>query len=203
MAWNTDLRWRLPLTCLLLQVALVVLFGVFVRYNPDADAHWVEDKQHANSSSDLDNEFYYRYPSKCRRPAGPRSAQLSGSPPGPESCLAAPLQPTLGTRAGAGVGDAAHGSREVGDPGSLVQLYPYSPGQGPRWLIYLPALLPGEVGGTMAPKLCWLGEGEGAPPNPWASKRRGLEHGLESPHLTSLWALPFTRWVTLGKCQPR
>lgn len=92
---------------------------------------------------------------------------------------------------------------EVGDPGSLVQLYPYSPGQGPRWLIYLPALLPGEVGGTMAPKLCWLGEGEGAPPNPWASKRRGLEHGLESPHLTSLWALPFTRWVTLGKCQPR
>lgn len=63
MAWNTDLRWRLPLTCLLLQVALVVLFGVFVRYNPDADAHWVEDKQHANSSSDLDNEFYYRYPS--------------------------------------------------------------------------------------------------------------------------------------------
>lgn len=58
MAWNTDLRWRLPLTCLLLQVALVVLFGVFVRYNPDADAHWVEDKQHANSSSDLDNEFY-------------------------------------------------------------------------------------------------------------------------------------------------
>lgn len=93
--------------------------------------------------------------------------------------------------------------REVGDPGSLVQLYPYSPGQGPRWLIYLPALLPGEVGGTMAPKLCWLGEGEGAPPNPWASKRRGLEHGLESPHLTSLWALPFTRWVTLGKCQPR
>lgn len=109
MAWNTDLRWRLPLTCLLLQVALVVLFGVFVRYNPDADAHWVEDKQHANSSSDLDNEFYYRYPSKCRRPAGPRSAQLSGSPPGPESCLAAPLQPTLGARAGAGVGDAAHG----------------------------------------------------------------------------------------------
>ncbi|ELK18261.1 Ammonium transporter Rh type C [Pteropus alecto] len=62
MAWNTNLRWRLPLTCLLLQVALVVLFGVFVRYDRDADAHWVEDKLHSNSS-DLDNEFYYRYPS--------------------------------------------------------------------------------------------------------------------------------------------
>lgn len=106
MAWNTNLRWRLPLTCLLLQVALVVLFGVFVRYDRDADAHWVEDKLHSNSS-DLDNEFYYRYPSKSRRPAGPRVPQLRGSPPGPEPCLAAPPQPTLGTRAGARGGDAA------------------------------------------------------------------------------------------------
>ncbi|XP_037367333.1 ammonium transporter Rh type C [Talpa occidentalis] len=63
MAWNTDLRWRLPLACLLLQVALVVLFGVFVRYDPDADAHWVAEKRSRNVSSDLDNEFYYRYPS--------------------------------------------------------------------------------------------------------------------------------------------
>ncbi|XP_007516709.1 ammonium transporter Rh type C isoform X2 [Erinaceus europaeus] len=63
MAWNTDLRWRLPLTCLLLQVALVVLFGVFVRYHPDADAHWADQKAAGNVSSDLDNEFYYRYPS--------------------------------------------------------------------------------------------------------------------------------------------
>ncbi|XP_036133995.1 ammonium transporter Rh type C [Molossus molossus] len=63
MAWNTNLRWRLPLTCLLLQVAMVVLFGVFVRYDPDADAHWMEEKGPGNLSSDLDNEFYYRYPS--------------------------------------------------------------------------------------------------------------------------------------------
>ncbi|XP_066095248.1 ammonium transporter Rh type C [Saccopteryx bilineata] len=63
MAWNTNLRWRLPLTCLLLQVALVVLFGVFVRYSPEADAHWIEYKKTRNVSSDLDNEFYYRYPS--------------------------------------------------------------------------------------------------------------------------------------------
>ncbi|XP_057350677.1 ammonium transporter Rh type C isoform X2 [Manis pentadactyla] len=63
MAWNTNLRWRLPATCLLLEVAMVVLFGVFVRYQPDADARWTEDKLSRNVTSDLDNEFYYRYPS--------------------------------------------------------------------------------------------------------------------------------------------
>ncbi|XP_037691270.1 ammonium transporter Rh type C [Choloepus didactylus] len=62
MAWNTNLRWRLPLTCLLLQVVMVVLFGVFVRYDPEADAHWKE-KRRGNISSDVENDFYYRYPS--------------------------------------------------------------------------------------------------------------------------------------------
>uniref|UniRef100_A0A2I3GRX1 Ammonium transporter Rh type C n=1 Tax=Nomascus leucogenys TaxID=61853 RepID=A0A2I3GRX1_NOMLE len=89
MAWNTNLRWRLPLTCLLLQVAMVILFGVFVRYDFDADAHWWTDRKHKNSS-DVENEFYYRYPSKSRRlqalprhiRAGPHlakgSAQIQG-----------------------------------------------------------------------------------------------------------------------------
>ncbi|XP_037000928.2 ammonium transporter Rh type C [Artibeus jamaicensis] len=64
MAWNTNLRWRLPLTCLLLQAAMVVLFGVFVRYDQDSDAHWMEKKGSRNvSGGDMDNEFYYRYPS--------------------------------------------------------------------------------------------------------------------------------------------
>ncbi|XP_027707265.1 ammonium transporter Rh type C [Vombatus ursinus] len=62
MAWNTNLRWRLPLTCFILQVVMVVLFGVFVRYDPEADAHWIE-KRHGNISSDIENDFYYRYPS--------------------------------------------------------------------------------------------------------------------------------------------
>nr|Q5NVA3.1 RecName: Full=Ammonium transporter Rh type C; AltName: Full=Rhesus blood group family type C glycoprotein; Short=Rh family type C glycoprotein; Short=Rh type C glycoprotein [Pongo abelii]CAI30274.1 hypothetical protein [Pongo abelii] len=53
MAWNTNLRWRLPLTCLLLEVVMVILFGVFVRYDFDADAHWWSWR----------TEFYYRYPS--------------------------------------------------------------------------------------------------------------------------------------------
>ncbi|XP_013013958.1 ammonium transporter Rh type C [Cavia porcellus] len=63
MAWNTNLRWRLPLTCLLLQVAMVVLFGVFMRYDTDADVSWWREKAHRNITTDLENEFYYRYPS--------------------------------------------------------------------------------------------------------------------------------------------
>lgn len=71
MVWNTNLRWRLPVTCLLLEVALVVLFCIFVRYDPDADAHWMDEKLAGNISSDLENEFYYRYPSKCCHAVGP------------------------------------------------------------------------------------------------------------------------------------
>ncbi|XP_006058262.3 ammonium transporter Rh type C [Bubalus kerabau] len=63
MIWNTNLRWRLPVVCLLLEVALIALFGVFVRYDMDADPHWVQEKVIKNLSTDLENEFYYRYPS--------------------------------------------------------------------------------------------------------------------------------------------
>uniref|UniRef100_A0A8I5Y844 Ammonium transporter Rh type C n=1 Tax=Rattus norvegicus TaxID=10116 RepID=A0A8I5Y844_RAT len=63
MAWNTNLRGRLPITCLILQVTMVVLFGVFVRYDIQADAHWWLEKKRKNISSDVENEFYYRYPS--------------------------------------------------------------------------------------------------------------------------------------------
>ncbi|KAM4826406.1 ammonium transporter Rh type C [Thomomys bottae] len=63
MAWNTNLRWRLPVACLALQAAMLVLFGVFVRYDADADAHWREARGPGNGSGALDNEFYYRYPS--------------------------------------------------------------------------------------------------------------------------------------------
>ncbi|CAI9157639.1 unnamed protein product [Rangifer tarandus platyrhynchus] len=63
MIWNTNLRWRLPVICLLLEVVMIVLFGVFVRYDMDADPHWVEEKAIKNLTTDLENEFYYRYPS--------------------------------------------------------------------------------------------------------------------------------------------
>ncbi|XP_021502717.1 ammonium transporter Rh type C [Meriones unguiculatus] len=63
MAWNSNLRWRLPITCLVLQLITVVLFGVFVRYDVQADPSWWLEKKTKNLSSDLENEFYYRYPS--------------------------------------------------------------------------------------------------------------------------------------------
>uniref|UniRef100_A0A8C5KKJ4 Ammonium transporter Rh type C n=1 Tax=Jaculus jaculus TaxID=51337 RepID=A0A8C5KKJ4_JACJA len=62
MAWNTNLHWRLPITCLVLQAAMVVLFGVFVRYDIHADVHWWYERNRKNLSN-MENEFYYRYPS--------------------------------------------------------------------------------------------------------------------------------------------
>ncbi|XP_034280546.1 ammonium transporter Rh type C [Pantherophis guttatus] len=63
MARNTDMRWRLPLICLVWEVAMIVLFGIFVRFNPEANvADWEKEKQQRNVS-DIENEFYFRYPS--------------------------------------------------------------------------------------------------------------------------------------------
>lgn len=41
---------------------MIVLFGVFVRFSPEADAHWEEEKQEMNLTSDIENDFYFRYP---------------------------------------------------------------------------------------------------------------------------------------------
>uniref|UniRef100_A0A8D0DCM9 Rh family C glycoprotein n=1 Tax=Sander lucioperca TaxID=283035 RepID=A0A8D0DCM9_SANLU len=41
---------------------MIILFGIFIRYNEESDPHWVEHKK-ANNLSDLDNDFYFRYPS--------------------------------------------------------------------------------------------------------------------------------------------
>ncbi|XP_063170309.1 ammonium transporter Rh type C [Candoia aspera] len=63
MAKNTDMRWRLPLVCLLWEVAMIVLFGIFVRFSPEANvADWEKEKRQRNIS-DIENEFYFRYPS--------------------------------------------------------------------------------------------------------------------------------------------
>lgn len=85
---------------------MVVLFGVFVRYEADADAHWADSKAQHNTS-DLENEFYYRYPSKSGHPAGPPEA-----PPPPQVPAALPTKSPaslLGNRGreGAGAGETA------------------------------------------------------------------------------------------------
>lgn len=114
MVWNTNLRWRLPVTCLLLQVALVVLFGVFVRYDMDADPHWIDKKEAENSTSDMENEFYYRYPSKSGHLAGRFPEAGSGAEP----CLTAHLRGLLllGNSGWAGQGGGGSCSQPPGPP---------------------------------------------------------------------------------------
>lgn len=57
------MRWKLPILCILLEIAMIVLFGVFVRYDFEADPHWGEYKNLKGISSDIENDYYYRYPS--------------------------------------------------------------------------------------------------------------------------------------------
>ncbi|XP_032906036.1 ammonium transporter Rh type C [Amblyraja radiata] len=60
---NTGMKWKLPLVCLLWQLAMIILFGVFIRYDDESDAHWIETKRIRNITSDIENDFYFRYPS--------------------------------------------------------------------------------------------------------------------------------------------
>lgn len=61
---NTDIRISLPAVCFVWQTAMIILFGVFVRYNEESDAHWSEFMKEKNISSNIENDFYYRYPSE-------------------------------------------------------------------------------------------------------------------------------------------
>ncbi|KAM6426597.1 ammonium transporter Rh type C isoform 1-T1 [Liasis olivaceus] len=63
MVKNTDMHWRLPLVCLLWEVAMIVLFGIFVRFSPEANVADWEKEKHQRNISDVENEFYFRYPS--------------------------------------------------------------------------------------------------------------------------------------------
>lgn len=61
---NTNVRFSLPAVCVVWQTAMIILFGVFIRYNEESDTHWIEYRREKNVSSDIENDFYYRYPSK-------------------------------------------------------------------------------------------------------------------------------------------
>ncbi|XP_027727545.1 ammonium transporter Rh type B isoform X4 [Vombatus ursinus] len=55
----TGLRVQLPPLCFLFQAAIIILFSFFVRYNHETDSSlW-----HRSNHSDMDNDFYFRYPS--------------------------------------------------------------------------------------------------------------------------------------------
>jgi len=61
---NTNVRVSLPAVCFVWQVAMIILFGVFIRYDEESDAHWQEFRIEHNITSDIENDFYFRYPSK-------------------------------------------------------------------------------------------------------------------------------------------
>uniref|UniRef100_A0A8C9TJG8 Rh family C glycoprotein n=1 Tax=Scleropages formosus TaxID=113540 RepID=A0A8C9TJG8_SCLFO len=60
---NTNIRLKLPAVCFIWQIAMIILFGIFVRYNEESDTHWIEHKKTKRNLSDIENDFYYRYPS--------------------------------------------------------------------------------------------------------------------------------------------
>ncbi|KAL0968445.1 hypothetical protein UPYG_G00266930 [Umbra pygmaea] len=61
---NTNIRISLPAVCFVWQIAMIILFGIFIRYNGESDVHWKENNKLSNiSTSDVENEFYFRYPS--------------------------------------------------------------------------------------------------------------------------------------------
>uniref|UniRef100_A0A672HI05 Ammonium transporter Rh type C 2 n=1 Tax=Salarias fasciatus TaxID=181472 RepID=A0A672HI05_SALFA len=60
---NTNMRVSLPAVCFVWQIAMIVLFGVFIRYDEESDAHWIEYRRENNITSDIENDFYFRYPS--------------------------------------------------------------------------------------------------------------------------------------------
>lgn len=65
---NTNVRVSLPAVCFVWQIAMIVLFGVFIRYDEESDTHWIEHRKDHNITSDIENDFYFRYPSKyCDR----------------------------------------------------------------------------------------------------------------------------------------
>ncbi|KAJ8393157.1 hypothetical protein AAFF_G00068400 [Aldrovandia affinis] len=60
---NTNIRVSLPMVCFVWQIAMIILFGVFIRYNEESDTHWIEHRREENITSDIENDFYFRYPS--------------------------------------------------------------------------------------------------------------------------------------------
>lgn len=65
---NTNVRVSLPAVCFVWQIAMIILFGIFIRYDEESDSHWIEHRKKDNISSDIENDFYYRYPSKWHFP---------------------------------------------------------------------------------------------------------------------------------------
>nr|AOZ65975.1 RhbG [Eptatretus stoutii] len=56
--YHTKMNPKLPVVALVFEVVILILFGIFVRYDHDVDA-----KEQTNTTEAQKNEFYFRYPS--------------------------------------------------------------------------------------------------------------------------------------------
>lgn len=60
--YSTSMRLKLPVVCIVLEVILIILFGVLVEYDAHTDAkEWHKDNKTGHFN--MENDFYYRYPS--------------------------------------------------------------------------------------------------------------------------------------------
>ncbi|MBN3323359.1 RHBG protein, partial [Atractosteus spatula] len=80
--YKTNMRLRLPVTCIILQVILIILFAVVVEYDYETDAKKWHQYLRKHNESNIENDFYYRYPnvltgpSNIRKRAGRRAAEF-------------------------------------------------------------------------------------------------------------------------------
>ncbi|KAG5271716.1 hypothetical protein AALO_G00183220 [Alosa alosa] len=59
---ETSMKIKLPVACFIMQIILIIIFGVLVEYDDGTDAKKFHQLQ-INGTTDIENEFYFRYPS--------------------------------------------------------------------------------------------------------------------------------------------
>ncbi|XP_041961965.1 ammonium transporter Rh type B [Alosa sapidissima] len=59
---ETSMKIKLPVACFIMQIILIIIFGVLVEYDDGTDAKKFHQLQ-SNGTTDIENEFYFRYPS--------------------------------------------------------------------------------------------------------------------------------------------
>uniref|UniRef100_A0A8C9Z7K7 Rh family B glycoprotein n=1 Tax=Sander lucioperca TaxID=283035 RepID=A0A8C9Z7K7_SANLU len=64
---ETNMRLKLPIICFILEIILIILFGVLVQYDDETDARECHSEHNGHAESEIhseyENDFYYRYPS--------------------------------------------------------------------------------------------------------------------------------------------
>ncbi|XP_072561861.1 ammonium transporter Rh type B-like [Paramormyrops kingsleyae] len=62
-SYKSSLRITLPITCVIFETILIILFAMLVEYDQETDANLWHQKLRNHSETNYNNDFYYRYPS--------------------------------------------------------------------------------------------------------------------------------------------